>query len=358
MKVLFATARAYLPHCVGGAALSVHTLLHLLVEHSHSCETVAGLSRGWRRKVMRGLQCLSLGQRYALRDERNGYPCYRTSPRLIAALTRQRLAVFKPDLLLTQLEGAREITAVALQSGVPTLLFVRDAEFAKWNWPACHSRLRLVSSSGYVASRLREKLGFESTVIHPFIRRADYQVEKRIGEFITLINPIAEKGLELALEIAALLPRRRFLFVESWPLGRLGRRELLRRLTAFPNVTFAPWTLDMKRTYSRTAVILMPSLWEEGFGRVMLEAQINGIPVLGRATGAIPEVLGTSAALLAMDAPAGAWVDEIERLLSDESFYAARSAAGRANAARKAFDINSQLESFLALAADLGAYRG
>ena len=347
-----------MPHCIGGAALSIHTLLHLLIQNGHSSEAVAGLRRGWRRKVMRGLQFVSLARRYALRDDRNGYRCYRTSPRLIAALTRQRITAFKPDLLLTQLEGAREITAVALESGVPTLLFVRDAEFAKWHWPAGHSRLRLVSSSRYVASRLREELGFESTVIHPFIRRADYEVDHRTGEFVTLINPVPEKGLELALEIAALLPGRRFLFVESWPLGRTGRRELLRRLTALPNVTFAPWTLDMKKTYSRTAVILMPSLWEEGFGRVMLEAQINGIPVLGRATGAIPEVLGTSAALLPMDAPARAWADEIERLLSDESFYARRSAAGRANAARKQFDIKSQLESFLALAADLGAYKG
>ena len=355
VKILFATGRPYLPHRIGGAAVSVHTLLESLMETGHSCEAVAGLFRGWRRKVMRGFQFISLGQRYYLRDKRNGYPCYRTSRRLIAALTRQRIAAFQPDVLVTQLNGAGQITSVAFDSGVPTILNVQDVEFDQWSWPSAHPTLRLVSCSRYVASRLREELGFESTVIYPFIRRTDYQVDRRAPEFVTLINPVAIKGLELALEIAALLPGRRFLFVESWPLGRQGRRQLLQRLRSYPNVTFAPWTLDMKRTYARTALLLMPSQWEEGFGRVMLEAQMNGIPVLGRAVGAIPEVLLTSGTLLSMDAAPRAWADEIERLLADDSVRAAKAAAARANAGRREFDLKYQLDRFLALAAELAS---
>jgi glycosyltransferase involved in cell wall biosynthesis len=357
VKVLFATARPYLPHLVGGAALSIHTLLRMLAEQGHSCEAVVGLFRGWRRKAMRGLQAVSLGRRYALRDTRNGYPCHRTSQRLVAALVRQRIAVFQPDIVITQLEGANEIARIALDNGVPTVLHVRDAFFEKWSWPAAHPSLRLVSCSRYVACRLREQLGFESAVIHPFIRPADYRVDKRVPEFVTLVNPVPVKGLELTLEIARLLPAQRFLFVESWPLGAQGRRELLQRLNSFSNVTLAPWTLDMKSTYSRTAVILMPSQCEEGFGRVMLEAQINGIPVLGRAVGAIPEILAASAVLLPMNAPPRAWADEIERLLTDDAHYADRSAAARANSAREEFDINCQFESFLALATGLGSYK-
>lgn len=356
MKVLFATGRPYLPHRVGGAALSVHTLLGMLIEQGHSCEAVAGLFRGWRRKAMRGLQFLSLGRTCSLRDRRNGYPCYRTSQRLIARLTRQRIAVFHPDIVITQFEAAHEIARVAFDSRVPTILNVHDVEFDKLTWPAAHPYLRLVSCSRYVAERLRQRLGFESTVIYPFIRTADYVAKGRAPRFITLINPVAQKGLDLALEIAALLPDRRFLFVESWPLGKRGRRQLLRRLNSFPNVSFAPWTLDMRTIYSKTAVLLMPSQCEEGFGRVMLEAQINGIPTLGRAIGAIPEALGNSGTLLSVDAPARAWADAIEQLLSDEALYAARSAAARTNTARKEFDASRQLENFLALAADLGSY--
>jgi glycosyltransferase involved in cell wall biosynthesis len=357
VKVLFATGRSYLPHLVGGAALSVHTLLGMLIEHGHSCEAVTGLFRGWRRKAMRGLQFLSLGRRYSLRDRRNGYPCYRTSRRLVPALAEQRIAAFKPDILITQLESANEIARIALDSGVPTVLNVHDADFDKWTWPAPHPRLRLVSCSRYIAQRLRERLGFESAVIHPFIRRADYQVDERVPEFVTLINPVPEKGLELALEIASLLPARRFLFVETWPLGRHGRPGLLRRLDAFSNVTFVPWSLNMKSIYVRTAVILMPSQCEEGFGRVILEAQMNGIPVLGRAIGAIPEVLASSGTLFPADAPARAWADEIERMLTDDAWCVTRSAAACVNAARKEFDVDGQLESFLALAADLGSYK-
>lgn len=39
-------------------------------------------------------------------------------------------------------------------------------------------------------------------------------------------------------------------------------------------------------------VVLMPSLWEESFGRVAAEAMANGIPVLSSDRGALPETVG------------------------------------------------------------------
>ena len=101
--------------------------------------------------------------------------------------------------------------------------------------------------------------------------------------------------------------------------------------------------------WARTAVLILPSQWEKGFGRAALEAQGSGIPVLGRNIGGLGEALGDSGILLAPDAPAQAWADEIDRLLSDSSLFVARAAAAKANAARREFDPKHQLERFLSL---------
>jgi glycosyltransferase involved in cell wall biosynthesis len=164
---------------------------------------------------------------------------------------------------------------------------------------------------------------------------------------------VPEKGVELALEIAALVPKRRFLFVESWPLGEKARRRLREGLKQCSNIAFSGWTHDMKTVYSRTALLLLPSQWEEPFARVILEAQVNGIPVLARDVGGVSEALGDSGLLLPREAAAPDWADEIERLLSNDSYYLMRSAAASANAARPDFDPNHQMGRFLSLVTDV-----
>jgi glycosyltransferase involved in cell wall biosynthesis len=111
----------------------------------------------------------------------------------------------------------------------------------------------------------------------------------------------------------------------------------------------------MKEVYSVTALLMVPSQGEEAFGRVTLEAQINGIPVLGRSIGGLPEVLEPSGILLPPDARARAWADAIEQLLTDKALYALRSAQARDNSARSAFDVNHVLEEFLSVARDITA---
>src|ERR1044071_1321273 len=97
-----------------------------------------------------------------------------------------------------------------------------------------------------------------------------------------MITPVVKKGVDLAVEVARLLPHRRFLFVETWPLSSAARRELVSRLARVPNVTLRRSTPDMRSVYAGTALLLAPSQWEEAFGRVLLEAQLNGIPVVHR----------------------------------------------------------------------------
>jgi len=62
-----------------------------------------------------------------------------------------------------------------------------------------------------------------------------------------------------------------------------------------------PWLDDIVPAYAAMDVLALPSVGSETFGRVLVEAQAHGIPVLGAANGGIPEALidGRTGRLLA-----------------------------------------------------------
>jgi len=77
-------------------------------------------------------------------------------------------------------------------------------------------------------------------------------------------------------------------------------------------------------------LILVPSLWQESFGRVAAEAVMNGIPVIASDRGALPEVLVAAGRVLPIPArhtpssrlaptadELAPWVEAIERYWAD-----------------------------------------
>lgn len=81
----------------------------------------------------------------------------------------------------------------------------------------------------------------------------------------------------------------------------------------------AGWRADAARCYSAMSMLAFPTVMQEMFGRVSVEAQASGIPVLGSHIGGIPETLreGETGRLL----PVGdvdAWRDAIVDLAHEE----------------------------------------
>jgi glycosyltransferase involved in cell wall biosynthesis len=355
MKVIFASGRDFFPDRVDGAILSVHTLLRSLVQRGHACEALAGINawhwpRGW---IYRARRLLSRRRVMAWPDSNNGYPAYRAWETLLVPLLRERIERFRPDLVLTQLESSETLAGAAVRAGIPVVLFVRDAEFVWHRGSITDNPLVLfLASSRFVSERVTAKLGREAPSLYPIVRAGDYRVAERIPRFITLVNPVREKGIEVALEVAAQLPHRRFLFVETWPLPPPARQALRRRVAVLPNVRLRRPTLDMRDVYRQTALLLAPSQWDEAFGRVLLEAQASGIPVVASRVGGIPEAMLSGGVLLDPSAPPDAWALEIERLLSDLAAYERAGEEARQNVARPEFDPEALVTRFLTLATE------
>ncbi|MGU3495493.1 glycosyltransferase [Xanthobacteraceae bacterium A53D] len=121
---------------------------------------------------------------------------------------------------------------------------------------------------------------------------------QRSPDLVTFINPHPMKGVDIFLEIARRLPHRRFQVVRAWPYPPHFSCDL-------PNVEVRPYTARMAEIWARTAVLIVPSLCPEGFGRIVVEAQLNGIPVIAHAMGGLPEAGGDAAILVPPPTPTG-----------------------------------------------------
>ena len=139
-------------------------------------------------------------------------------------------------------------------------------------------------------------------------------------ENITFINPHPSKGRDIAIEIARQCPEIPFVFVESWPLSDEHRAELTEKLAPLSNVTLRPPQDDMRGIYGKCRILLVPSVWEEAFGRVATEAQLNGIPVVASNRGGLPEAVGEGGILISPDRPIGEWVSAIRKLWNNASY--------------------------------------
>lgn len=92
------------------------------------------------------------------------------------------------------------------------------------------------------------------------------------GEYITLINANAMKGIGLFIECAVKFPHKKFLGVKPYYNG-------LPVPTTIPNIKWIDIQDDIRNVLKDTRILLVPSLYES-WGRVAFEAMYNGIPVL------------------------------------------------------------------------------
>ncbi|HEX8472730.1 MAG TPA: amino acid adenylation domain-containing protein, partial [Pyrinomonadaceae bacterium] len=211
----------------------------------------------------------------------------------------------------------------------------------------------IVAISNYVARYIEQWSGLQSDVIYwpcygsaPFPRLGSFD-----GEFVTMVNPCAIKGISIFEALAQWLPEVKFAGVLTWGAVEEDRRAL----ESLPNVELLEPTTDIERIFSRTRVLLVPSLWEESFGLTVVEALLRGIPVLASDIGGLPEAkLGTDFLLpvrpierfterlnenmlplpIVPKQDIAPWRDALRRLLSEREFYERQSEISRDAAAK------------------------
>jgi glycosyltransferase involved in cell wall biosynthesis len=207
----------------------------------------------------------------------------------------------------------------------------------------------VLTCSEYLSGVYREALGLASTALPSPLDPAETIAAEREPIFFTAINPSVEKGVfflaRLAEELAVRRPDIPMLFIESRGSGGLlvqaglaGGFDLRRH----ESLMFAPAVAKPAEIFRATRVLLVPSVWEEPYGRVAAEALLNGVPPIVSDRGGLPEAAGGGGFVLPLPASltlqtrkpvapedVAAWLEKIIHLADDATGYAAASERAR-----------------------------
>jgi glycosyltransferase involved in cell wall biosynthesis len=198
------------------------------------------------------------------------------------ALVEQALDDFAPDQLIACNGHPMIFEAMsrAHGRGVTTAFAVRGFGYYEPRYFADVDHA--FTCSQFLSDVYREKVGLISTPIEPPIRWSTVLAPGDSRAFVTFVHPAPHKGLLLFARLADMLGSRRpdipILVVQSGQSG--GALNAIPGLdfSKYPQIMAAPPVPKPSDYFALTRILLVPSVWDEPFGRVAAEAMINGVP--------------------------------------------------------------------------------
>lgn len=239
----------------------------------------------------------------------------------LASELDQTVDSLSPELAVTSQEGAAELAAA-----------IRDrVTVAGWLHSVSTTGMQVLQGRPQhalaVSQFVRERVppGQQVSVLYPpFAAPQSLGSDVERDHDLLMINPVPPKGSGLLHQLIQLLPERRFTLVEGW-------WDSSADFARYPNVRWVPRTFDMDVLYARHRLLLVPSLVEDAYPRVIIEAALHGLPTLGSRRGGIPEAIADPSRLLPPE-NAAAWTERVRALDEEALASTARRAWQRATA--------------------------
>lgn len=318
MRLLFCTTYPHLPDITGGLQTATDELCLALSD------------RGIGPLVLCGSPKDTPAADAVRPSDTYGYKIIRAADP-IAALPIVA-AAFEPTVIIVQSgHTLMPMLKASVETGYPTAIYIHNVELNQIAGTLIrHPSLLYIANSAFTAERLRALSGIEAIVLPPFIMPQRY-IAPQTGDRVLFVNPAQIKGIEITLRLIEAHPDIPFTIVESWTIQDAWRNYLLDRCRNFRNLEWLPPTRSMVDLFSRSRLLLMPSLWEEAFGRTVIEAQLNGLPVLASNRGALPDTVGDGGIIVDAHAPIEDWVHLLGTLYHDHHSWQVLSDRARAN---------------------------
>lgn len=215
-------------------------------------------------------------------------------PYLLKQFPKKRMVLYmhnEPDYADARLAGAME--------GMDRLVFVSRylADRFVYHYPRCAPRVTVIHNSVNTDLwRPRLKRGPEAERVRREYGLTPGRTALFVGRTVFL------KGIHCLVEAMDLVRRRlpdaRLLIVGS-PFYRVVtadpflRKVRARALRMGDSVRFTGY-IDhgrMPHVYAAADVTVVPSIWGEPFGKVVIESMATGVPVIGSRRGGIPEII-------------------------------------------------------------------
>jgi glycosyltransferase involved in cell wall biosynthesis len=209
-----------------------------------------------------------------------------------------------------------------------------------WNRDAFVNASAVVSMSEFDANVVKNTFGRQPKVNYIPVKLDDFVVDEWEPSKLTLVNPRDKhKGLDLFLELARLLPTEEFQVA-----GTLYDASKADEMAEIENVKYLGWCDDMRSVYANTKLLIIPSKYQEGGGRVVVEAFANGIPVIGSDIGGVPDYIGEGGDIVENYTDSREWTTTVEKYLSDKSYYESKSR--KAKQRSQLFDHTERIDAF------------
>jgi spore coat protein SA len=269
------------------------------------------------------------------RVQENDILWFHNAPLVAASLSQQfkahRVTVVYHSHSSIRLRTAKHFPKI----GADAVVFVSESMREE-----AHAMYPLLSRS-YVVHN-----GVNSSVFKP--QKADRKEleQKPLIVYVGRLHP--EKGPHVLIEAINILNSRgvetRCRIVGSSKFGgsRMTRYTSMLHKMAPCNVSFHGHLShdDVVREFQDADLFCCPSLYDEPFGKVVIEALACGVPVVASKVGGIPEIARGGGVILAEPGSADSLADCLDLLLSDKERLMSLSLAGMASVNRQ-FTISS-----------------
>ena len=222
-----------------------------------------------------------------------------------------------------------------------------------------HARA-VVAIGHHMAEYVERHANVKARVIHPPIYGAGpfARFENFEAPLVLMINPCELKGLGIFLALAERFPEQQFAGLIGWGTTSADRE----RMSRLANVRLLANVPDIDTVLKQARVLLMPSIWYEGFGLIAMEAMLRGLPVIASDSGGLMEakqgtrfvipVLPVGRYLAEFDEvhmPLAVlpqqnlepWVEALRRLTTERTLYEAESGRSRAAALKFVEHLNT-----------------
>jgi glycosyltransferase involved in cell wall biosynthesis len=264
------------------------------------------------------------------------------------------LQKFRPALVLSY--GGHPVLQAALRHakarGIVTVFSLRNHGYEDRRWYRHVDHV--FTTSPYLSRAYATKIGLRSTPIVSPIAWSEVHAPEETRGFVTFVNPSLHKGAALFARLADMLGSARpdipLLIVQS-AADAVGLTAIPGLdLRKYPQIVVSPPLARPADIFSLTKLLLVPSAFEEPFGRIAAEAMINGIPPLVSDRGGLAETVAEGGRVLPLPpwmtantrrvpsvADTQLWFDAVTELWDDPVVYARAAAAAR-TAAHRLYD--------------------
>jgi glycosyltransferase involved in cell wall biosynthesis len=321
MRVLFASDYAHIPENTGGLEINTHEICLALQAAGHQVAILAALvGRGMTGIIAKAKLRSGLASGWAT-DTNLGYPVLRswTPEDHLGAV----MDWYRPDAVVVQSWRFGMVEEV-LRRGAGAVLYSHSAHstIEGVSDRRLLARCALLANSAFNADFQGRALDAAFDVLYPLVNPRRYRCSVA-GTHIVQIGLTTAKGAPLTLAIARRRPDIPFLIVKNWE-GLQAKPEdagLDQQAASLANLRVIRPKRDARELYRISRVLLVPSFCQEAWGRVVTEAQTNGIPVVASDRGGLPEAVGHGGVVLDPEAPLNVWVDAISRLWDDRGWH-------------------------------------